>query len=137
VSLVILGFMLLSVMWGISDVVGDIIYGMANRRYDSKDYRGAMVYYNKCLWWDWFGSNAAIFHNRLGDCHDELKEYDAAIAEYSIAIALKPQRSLYLYNRGQTCADAGKYDQALTDLNAAIALTDSITTASAAGCCCA
>ena len=68
--------------------------------------------------------NAQAFDNR-GLMYKELKEYDKAIADYSMGIALrpKPKRKKRLFNnRGNVYVELGKYQKALADYDMAVEL---------------
>jgi tetratricopeptide (TPR) repeat protein len=50
------------------------------------------------------------------------EDWDAAISEYTQAIALEPSESAYFYNRGNAYHDKGDFDSAIRDYTEAIRL---------------
>ena len=64
---------------------------------------------------------AVIYYNR-GIGYDDKGLYDQAIADYTRAIALKPDYAVAYDNRGNAFNSKGLYDQAIADHTRAIAL---------------
>ena len=60
-----------------------------------------------------------------GQAFDKLKQYDKAIADYGIAIAIDPTSDEALNNRGVTYQKMNMIDKALVDFNAALSLNPS------------
>ncbi len=71
----------------------------------------------------------AIAYNNRGVAHDQLGDYDRAVADYQEALSLKPDDAMSLRNlrvvlvrRGVALANTGEYQRALSDLTKAIEL---------------
>ncbi len=64
-------------------------------------------------------------YNNRGQAFDKLKQYDKAIADYDMAIAVDPASDEALNNRGVTYQKMGMIDKALGDFNAALGLNPS------------
>ncbi len=71
----------------------------------------------------------AIAYNNRGVAHDQLGDYDRAVADYREALSLKPEDAMsrrnlrvVLVRRGVALANTGEYQRALADLTRAIEL---------------
>ncbi len=71
----------------------------------------------------------AIAYNNRGVAHDQLGDYDRAVADYREALSLKPEDAMsrrnlrvVLVRRGVALANTGEYQRALADLTKAIEL---------------
>ncbi len=69
--------------------------------------------------------SASLPYNNRGQAFDKLKQYDKAIDDYDMAIAVDPTSEEALNNRGVTYRKMGMIDKALADFNAAIGLNPS------------
>jgi tetratricopeptide (TPR) repeat protein len=67
-------------------------------------------------------ANLAVAYYDRGFGYDNKHLYDQAIADYTQAIALKPDYANAYGNRGEVYNERGLYDQAIADLSQAIAL---------------
>ena len=67
-------------------------------------------------------SPSAERYNARGDGHYYHDDYERAIADFTMAIQLEPENTLYLENRGISYRLAGKYGAALRDLDKCINL---------------
>ncbi len=63
-----------------------------------------------------------LAHQNRGHVYRDLKEYDRAIADYSLALAQEPGRVEYLVSRAVALCEKGELDSALTDLDRAIVI---------------
>jgi tetratricopeptide (TPR) repeat protein len=57
-----------------------------------------------------------------GILHSQRQEFDAAIADYDRAIALRPENAQSYVSRGQALRQTGNLDRALADFERAITL---------------
>ena len=82
-----------------------------------KDYRKALLDYNKAIKIDSFHTNA--YYNR-GSAYYGLKKYDRAIVDYSKAIMIDPNYTNAYYLRGCAYFDYQSYEKSIIDISIAI-----------------
>lgn len=89
-------------------------YDNAYRHYSIGDYEKAIRYYDEYL--SAYASDAKAYSER-GRCFEILNKFDAALADYTSAITLKPNFAQYYRDRGYVYLKTGKPELALYDFN--------------------
>jgi tetratricopeptide (TPR) repeat protein len=72
------------------------------------------------------GPLTAREYSNRGIAYANNGEYDRAIADFTQAIALKPDFALAYSNRGNAYANKGEYDRAIADYTQAIKLNPNV-----------
>lgn len=92
-----------------------------DQAFRKRDFEGALAKYTQAIG---ITSNNAYAHFWKGYTHYNLKQYDPAIGEFDTAQTqgYKPVGPLYTY-RGISYHELGKYDEALADIQKALAIT--------------
>jgi tetratricopeptide (TPR) repeat protein len=94
---------------------------LGERRYQAKDYAGAIAHFTAAIRWRRNDPYAGIYIDRACAyfCN---KAYDEAISDYSRAIELDPNSAAAYDSRGMGYQEKGKWDQAIADHTKAIEL---------------
>lgn len=90
-----------------------------NRRFQSKDYAGALDHYDRALkLTPKSHPDRAVFHSNRAACLMQVKpvDYNAVIAECSLALQVQPRFSRALLRRARAFESLGKYDMAMQDI---------------------
>lgn len=85
----------------------------------SEDYTTAVETFNKVLEQD---PKSALAYNGLGWVHDDLGEYEEALADYEHAMTLEPRNPSFLANHAITLDNMDRMEEALVDIDKAIEL---------------
>ena len=89
---------------------------------EKKDYIKAIENFNKVIDLSADKNMLYVGQSMRAYAYTKMKKFDLALADYSKAIALQPNRELAYSYRGCMYVDQGKYDQAINDFNHAIQL---------------
>lgn len=84
------------------------------KKYNQKDYKGAITYLNKAIIED---SKLAIAYYNRGLAYYRLEEYQKAINDYDIAIKLNSKFAVVYSNRGNAKDALNNYVEAIKDYN--------------------
>ena len=77
---------------------GEKFFNIANQKFDSLDFKGAIEYYTKCI--ELEPNLAVAYHNRaLSKCN--LKDYIGAINDHDKCILIDSTKADYYYDRGR------------------------------------
>jgi Flp pilus assembly protein TadD len=103
---------------------------LGNEAFREGDFARAVSHYTKAIRsGELVGEALAITYNNRGVAHGEAGNFDPAIADYSQALALRPNDSTTIRNlrvahvrRGELEFASGAYDAAIADFSEAIAL---------------
>ena len=77
---------------------GEKFFNIANQKFDSADFKGAVEYYTKCI--ELEPSLAEAYHNRaLSKCN--LKDYTGAINDLDKCISIDSTKADFYYNRAR------------------------------------
>lgn len=87
-------------------------FGM--KKYNQKDYKGAITYLNKAIIED---SKFAIAYYNRGLAYYRLEEYQKAINDYNIAIKLNSKFTVVYCDRGNAKGALNNYTEAIKDYN--------------------
>jgi tetratricopeptide (TPR) repeat protein len=90
-----------------------------NKKYELKDFEGAMLDYTKAIELD---PNNSINYKYRGDMMFELKNFKEALADYTKAVELDPNYAFSYTNRGDTKFELQDYQSAILDYTKAIAI---------------
>ncbi len=87
------------------------------------------VWKNSLILWNYVIENGATYNpmafNSRGHVFKDMGNFDAAIADYTVASEQEPARVEYLVSRAVAYAEKGQLEQSLADLNRAIELNPS------------
>ncbi|XP_065877332.1 protein CLMP1 [Euphorbia lathyris] len=92
-----------------------------NRRFQSKDYAGALEQYDNALkLTPKTNPDRAVFHSNRAACLMQMKpiDYETVIAECSMALQVQPQFVRALLRRARAFEAIGKYEMAMQDVQA-------------------
>ncbi|GFZ06351.1 octicosapeptide/Phox/Bem1p (PB1) domain-containing protein [Actinidia rufa] len=92
-----------------------------NRRFQNKDYVGALEQYDKALkLTPQTHPDRAVFHSNRAACLMQMKpiDHDTVIAECSMALQVQPQFVRALVRRARAFEAVGKYEMAMQDVKA-------------------
>ncbi|XP_068645028.1 protein CLMP1-like [Aristolochia californica] len=92
-----------------------------NRRFQSRDYAGALDQYNKALQLTpKTHPDRAVFHSNRAACLMQMKpvDYDIVVSECSLALQVQPRFGRALLRRARAYEALAKYDLALQDVQA-------------------
>lgn len=89
---------------------------LGDEYWEDGDYQKAISFYTRAIKLD---NNALYYFNR-GYCHDLLREYDAAIRDYSKAVQVDPSYAEAFNARGFIYDSQGKFEKAIQDFTKAI-----------------
>ncbi|KAG9455088.1 hypothetical protein H6P81_007992 [Aristolochia fimbriata] len=92
-----------------------------NRRFQTKDYAGALDQYNKALQLTpKTHPDRAVFHSNRAACLMQMKpvDYDTVVSECSMALQVQPRFGRALLRRARAYEALAKYDLALEDVQA-------------------
>ncbi|XP_068668310.1 protein CLMP1-like [Aristolochia californica] len=92
-----------------------------NRRFQTKDYAGALDQYNKALQLTpKTHPDRAVFHSNRAACLMQMKpvDYDTVVSECSLALEVQPRFGRALLRRARAYEALAKYDLALQDVQA-------------------
>lgn len=98
-----------------------------NRRFQSKDYLGALKQYEDALkLTPKTNPDRAVFHSNRAACLMHIKpiDYDSVISECTFALQVQPQFVRALLRRARTYEAIGKYELAMLDVQTLLS-TDS------------
>ncbi|KZV47901.1 hypothetical protein F511_31933 [Dorcoceras hygrometricum] len=90
-----------------------------NRRFQAKDYLGALQQYENALRLTPKTSpDRAVFHSNRAACLMQMKpiDYDAVISECTLALQVQPRYTRALLRRARAYEAIGKYEMALLDV---------------------
>lgn len=90
--------------------------------YNSKQYRQAITCYDQALE---LGSNSIAYHNRAS-AYAKLKNYQAAIADFTLAIKLDPDYASAYFRRGAVYQQLKQYQKAIADSAKAVELAQNL-----------
>src|SRR5262249_11557202 len=87
------------------------------------DLKSALAACTKIIESNWASDHqVALAFNNRANARDALGYPDAAIDDYSQAIAIDPHYGNALYNRGSTYLEMGKFQLAIADLDAVLTI---------------
>lgn len=89
---------------------------LGDEYWEDGDYQKAISYYTRAIKLD---NNELYYFNR-GYCHDLLREYDAAIRDYTKAVQINPNYAEAFNARGFIYDSQGKFEEAIKDFSSAI-----------------
>ncbi|MCO5612849.1 hypothetical protein L7F22_067120 [Adiantum nelumboides] len=92
-----------------------------NRRFQSKDYQGALSHYEQALKLTPRNHpDRAVFHSNRAACLMQMKpvQYEAVVRECTLALEIHPKFSRALFRRARALEAAGKLELALHDAQA-------------------
>lgn len=92
-----------------------------NKRFQSKDYVGALEQYDKAIrLTPKTHPDRAVFHSNRAACLMQMKpiDYDTVISECSMALQVQPQFIRALLRRARAYEAVGKYEMAMQDVQA-------------------
>ena len=91
----------------------------ASRKYQSRDYHGAIADYNQAIE---LNPTDALAYSSRGAAHYRIKQKSQSIEDYTRAIALDPNLAIAYYRRGFMHYVTKDYLSAIADYNRAIEL---------------
>ncbi|MDE0401037.1 MAG: tetratricopeptide repeat protein [Candidatus Poribacteria bacterium] len=94
-------------------------YSLGEEKFDTKDYAGALVDFDKAI--EFNPAYVRAYYVR-GRTQDRLGDYDSAIASCTQMLEMDPDEADAYYARGSIKAHLGDYTEAIIDLDKAIEL---------------